>query len=519
MRRVFAAAALTKVTATGRMYHKKDLESALLSAGILYNDIPRIRKIMNYLPEFFNTKCFLQAIRDDALLCRTLSGRLVVPNFPEFKNQMQQSFEKVANMKPIGAKTSHISFFSSVDDNLSALGVCTVDGQRMAFGDADEPFPIQALARPILYCMVQETGKTASGLEHDGVGLAKCNQHCGIEPMPSDASDIELNPIGRPFNPLTMSGAIMLSSLIGGQQNAREKLFKLSEVMKRMQGGEPVKLSEQIFEQESDCSNKHKCVSFMMKESGVLNKRVDIDKVLDFYFMGNSVESSARSMSVLAGTLASGGVCPTSGEQIFSPDTVKNCLSMMYSCGADTQSGEFAFKCGFPAKGAVNGAILIVIPNVLGAVYYAPHLNLKQQPEKGIAFCQELVAKFSFHNIYTKIAGAGNTKSNPLLPNLHDNNQLVTKLLEAASSGDMMSIKNLHASGVDLNSSDYDNRTAAHLASAEGELQVLEYFAMNGVDLEATDRWGGKPIDDATKGEHHKVVDKLKFWLSGTAAL
>ena len=53
---------------------------------------------------------------------------------------------------------------------------------------------------------------------------------------------------------------------------------------------------------------------------------------------------TAESESVIAATLANGGVCPTTGKRIVSPESVKNVLSLMLSCGLYNYSGDFAFK-------------------------------------------------------------------------------------------------------------------------------------------------------------------------------
>ena len=47
----------------------------------------------------------------------------------------------------------------------------------------------------------------------------------------------------------------------------------------------------------------------------------------------------------------------TTNERVFSPHVVQAVLSLMFSCGMDDVSGEFAFTMGFPAQtGGASGA-------------------------------------------------------------------------------------------------------------------------------------------------------------------
>ena len=57
-----------------------------------------------------------------------------------------------------------------------------------------------------------------------------------------------------------------------------------------------------------------------------------------------SVEVTCDSASVIAATLANGGIVPTTMEKVVSSDAVRNTLSLMYSCGMYDYSGQFAFE-------------------------------------------------------------------------------------------------------------------------------------------------------------------------------
>ena len=50
------------------------------------------------------------------------------------------------------------------------------------------------------------------------------------------------------------------------------------------------------------------------------------------------------------------------------------------------------------------------------------------------------------------------------------------EILNAASSGDRVTLERLFLSGVDMNTSDYDYRTALHLAVCENHVGCIKYL-------------------------------------------
>ena len=50
----------------------------------------------------------------------------------------------------------------------------------------------------------------------------------------------------------------------------------------------------------------------------------DLMRTLEFYFQNCALLSNADQLSIVAASLANGGINPLTGEKIFSPQTVRN---------------------------------------------------------------------------------------------------------------------------------------------------------------------------------------------------
>lgn len=57
-----------------------------------------------------------------------------------------------------------------------------------------------------------------------------------------------------------------------------------------------------------------------------------------------SLEVNCETVGVMAATLANGGICPITGQQVIDTHSVRDVLSLMHSCGMYDYSGQFAFK-------------------------------------------------------------------------------------------------------------------------------------------------------------------------------
>jgi glutaminase len=463
---------------------------------------------------------FCQAIRPNIqLIERVLQGNLVIPDFADFCEDMQRLYH-VTRENRGGQTASYIPQLALSAPEVDRYGValCTIDGQRYAMGDAQTYFSLQSTCKPINYCLALE--------EH---GTEQVHAHIGHEPSGARFNDLTLNKQNRPHNPMINAGAIMSSALIhlrAKRKQMRQGAFdelamrgwggtRFDYVMSQWQalcGGEKPRFNTSVYLSERQTADRNFALGYFMREKGAFPPDVELEDILDFYFQCCAIEMNAAMMSVVAATLANGGICPISGERLFRTETVRNCLSLMSSCGMYDYSGEFAFAVGLPAKSGVSGAIMIVIPNVMGICTWSPRLDEHGNSVRGIDFCRRLVQTFNFHNYDTLTGGSG--KKDPRLDPLARQTSRINALIWAASKGDLDAMQQQIWRGAKLSCADYDRRTPLHLAAAEGQAHVVEFFIaqqqLQPIDFNPQDRWGGTPLDDAYIHGHRRVIELLE---------
>jgi len=467
--------------------------------GILDDD-PRVKETLDALKhskEAIDIDAFIKIFGGDVgFLERIAKDQFIVPRFESFSQEIQELFESCRDVRD-GAVADYIPQLARVAPDQFGLGMCTIDGQRAAFGDTDVSFCVQSTCKPINYAMALTLN-----------GVDKVHSHVGREPSGRSFNDLALNDKGLPHNPMINAGAIMSCALIQPDKPLSDRFDHVMKTWTALSGGVAPGYNNPVYLSEKATADRNFALAYFMQEKNAFPADTDILETLDFYFQSCSIEVTAERMSIVAATLANAGVNPLTNERVFSAETVQHCLSLMYSCGMYDFSGEFAFTIGLPAKSGVSGALMVVVPNRMGFAIWSPRLDKLGNSVRGIEFCRKLVETYNFHN-YDGLSEETN-KKDPIRSEELYRSDLTYQLIHAASLGDLAEITRLVAHGADINAADYDGRSPLHLAAAEGREMAVAYLLARGADPLAKDRWGMTPADDAKSHNHPAIETRLR---------
>ncbi|XP_021929474.1 glutaminase kidney isoform, mitochondrial isoform X3 [Zootermopsis nevadensis] len=492
--------------------------AALRSTGLRKTD-PRLAEMMDNLREVhkksgheggspetqkLDRETFKRVVSANVvLISRAFRHQFVIPDFQGFTKHIEEFYWKCKSNTE-GKVAAYIPQLARMNPDYWGISVCTIDGQRFSIGDVNIPFTLQSCSKPLTY-----------GIALDQLGSDTVHQYVGQEPSGRNFNELVLDYNKKPHNPMINAGAILvctlLKTLVSPEMTLGEKFDFTTNYFKRLAGGEQLGFNNSVFLSERESADRNYALGFFMREYKCYPDKTNLRECMDFYFQCCSMEATCDTMAVISATLANGGICPITEEKVLKPESIRDVLSLMHSCGMYDYSGQFAFKVGLPAKSGVCGGILLVIPNVMGIFAWSPPLDPLGNSCRGLQFCEELVHVFNFHR-YDNLKHASD-KKDPRRQKYETKGLSIVNLLFSAANGDVTAMRRHKLSGMDMTLCDYDGRTALHLAAAEGHLNCVTFLLEHcNVPHNTKDRWGNMPITEATTFGHQKVVDYLRLW-------
>lgn len=552
-----------------------DVRRALVESGLDLATDPRLRDLATQIPagqsadELDLPRFSAMMAGDGGLLAMNgLRGELAIPDFAAFSGRVGRIFDEVARIDPVGAPVAgpvdpprlavfdeqypaaqnadYIPALSNADDGW-AVSICTVDGQRVSFGDHGRRFSIQSCCKPVNYCQALETFNRVSGesvgdsQESDtgkmerlrGRAAARkvnrfdefersesrlgVHDYIDCEPSGQAFNAFSFNRRSMPYNPMINAGAIMCAALVSRGGPTDIELEQIQSVWQKLAGARTTPVPDTTTakgESRTGANNRSIAYKLFASEAfpAFIRSAQDVENVLDFYFHCCSLMLDPVEMGSVAATLANRGICPTTGERVFAASVVKQCLASMLHCGLYDSSGRFGRIVGLPAKSGVGGGIMLVVPGVMGVCTFSPRLDKVGNSLRGLRFIEALLNEYSLHMLDASNEFSA-AERRVTMAEVRRFAQPAQLAIAAAELGDVGAFERFERIADDgktlrkfLDTPDYDGRRALHLAACGNHRALVEFLVRHGAEPLPRDRWGSTPLDDARRLGHNEVV-------------
>ena len=276
-----------------------------------------------------------------------------------------------------GTVASYIPELAKANPDDFAIVVVTVEGEVFKVGKSEVPFSLQSTSKPFTY-----------GLILEDFGREFVLSKVGVEPTGEAFNSIvELEKQTHlPYNPMINSGAIAVSSLIKAPHFS-ERVKRVMTLFENYMGHSLIG-DEAIFQSEKNTAHRNRSIAHLLRHFNVIED--DIDESLDLYFKQCSILANTQDLAMMAATLANNGIQPLTQKTAIKSEFVADLLSLMFTCGMYDSSGEWAYSVGIPAKSGVSGAILGVVPGIMGIAVFSPPIDSKGHSVRGVKVFQEL---------------------------------------------------------------------------------------------------------------------------------
>lgn len=284
-----------------------------------------------------------------------------------------------------GKNADYIPELRDADSNRLGVAVSTVDGFVYTAGDVDVPFSIQSISKAFVYALAIE--------EH---GLDYVLTRVGVEPSGEAFNELSLEQdTCRPLNPMINAGAITTHTLIGKADTTYEERFEMIRKGLSKFAGRELEVDENVYNSEMKHAFRNLAIANMLRNYNVFD--LDPKKVVEGYTRQCATLVTAKDLAVMAATLANTGIQPITGEQVVRPQTVRQTLSVMMTCGMYDGAGDWVTKIGFPAKSGVAGGIIGALPGQVGISTFSPKLDKHGNSLRGVRICKRLSDDMGLH--------------------------------------------------------------------------------------------------------------------------
>lgn len=269
-----------------------------------------------------------------------------------------------------GENASYIPALALVPSDQFGICLAGVSGNCFEIGDAQEAFTIQSLSKPFVFGLIcqaigEEVARLRLGVNSTGLPF---NSVMAVERAAGGLS-----------NPMVNAGAIATTSLAPGD-TAEAKWAFLRAGLSRF-AGRDLEIDEAVYQSESAANQRNTGIASLLQSYD----RIYFDplQATDVYTRQCALRVTARDLSVMAATLANGGVNPITREPVIDAIHCQHVLAVMVTAGLYEHSGDWLYDTGLPGKSGVSGGMMTVAPGKGGLATFAPRLDAAGNSVKG----------------------------------------------------------------------------------------------------------------------------------------
>ncbi len=278
--------------------------------------------------------------------------------------------EQLKQIPNLGEVASYIPELSHVNPEKFGIHLITADKQNFAYGDSNEKFSIQSIAKVLSLTL-------AFKLEEE-----KLWERIGVEPSGNAFNSLFRleQEKGIPRNPFINAGALLICDVLVSRLNQPKEEFL--DFVRELVGNPKINYCERIALSEKEHGYRNASMVNFMKSYNNINN--DVEEVLDFYFHLCSLEMSCAELAQAVTYLSSDGMNLLTQKEVISPSKTKRINAIMQLCGFYDEAGEFAFEVGLPGKSGVGGGIIAIHPLKYTVAVWSPKLNEKGNSYRGM---------------------------------------------------------------------------------------------------------------------------------------
>lgn len=284
-----------------------------------------------------------------------------------------------------GETAQYIPELANADPTPFALSITTATGSTYCAGDSDTPFSIQSISKPFAYA----AAVMDRGLDH-------VLKTISVEASGEAFNELSLEDgTNRPKNPMINAGAIAAHSLLVGKDaTAAARNQRVLDMFSSLAGRE-LSVDEDVYRSELTTADHNFAMAHMLRKFGILTD--DVHEVVAGYTRQCSILVTVNDLSMMAATLANGGVQPVTRERIIDADTARQVMSVMAVAGMYDGAGDWLTRVGIPAKSGVSGGLVGVLPDQVGVAAFSPRLDSHGNSQRSRRIFERLSSDMDMH--------------------------------------------------------------------------------------------------------------------------